>query len=283
MLQLTEVQKNYKTFSLNCTLTVKPGQITGLIGPNGAGKSTAFKAILNLISIESGEIRIFGKPHREIGPGDREEIGVVLAEAGFSEYLTVADIAAIMRGMYRRFDREQFLANCGRFMLPKNKKIKEFSTGMKAKLKLLTATSYGAKLLILDEPTLGLDVVVRDEMIAMLQEYMEADEGRSVLISSHISSDMEKFCDDLYMINGGKIVLHEETDVLLDAYGILKLDEQAYAQLDRRYILGGRRERYGYELLTNERQFYQENYPQLVMEKANIDNVITLLVKGDLR
>lgn len=283
MLQLTEVQKNYKTFTLNCTLTVKPGQITGLIGPNGAGKSTAFKAILGLISIEGGEIKVFGKPHMEIGPGDREEIGVVLAETGFSEYLTVGDVAAIMRGMYRRFDREQFLANCERFALPKNKKIKEFSTGMKAKLKLLTATSYGAKLLILDEPTLGLDVVVRDEMIVMLQEYMEADEGRSVLISSHISSDMEKFCDDLYMINGGKIVLHEETDVLLDAYGILKLDEQAYAQLDRRHILGGRRERYGYELLTNERQFYQENYPQLVVEKANIDNVITLLVKGDLR
>ncbi len=283
MLQLTEVQKSYKSFTLNCTLTVKPGQITGLIGPNGAGKSTAFKAILGLISIDKGEIKVFGKPHGEIGPSDREAIGVVLAEAGFSEYLTIADVAAIMQGMYRRFDKQRFLRTCEHFELPKNKKIKEFSTGMKAKLKLLTATSYGAKLLILDEPTVGLDVVVRDEMIAMLQEYMEADEGRSVLISSHISTDLEKFCDDLYMINDGKIVLHEETDVLLDAYGILKVDEQAYAGLDRRYILGGQRERYGYELLTNERQFYQENYPQLVVERANIDNVITLLVKGELQ
>lgn len=283
MLQMKEVQKNYKTFQLDCTLSVKPGQITGLIGQNGAGKSTAFKAILNLISIESGEITIFGKPHTEIGQKEREDIGVVLAETGFSEYLSVADIAAIMQGMYRRFDKAEFLRKCEYFKLPLNKKVKEFSTGMKAKLKLLTATSYGAKFLILDEPTLGLDVLARDEMLAMLQEYMGADEQRSVLISSHISTDIEKFCDDIYMINEGKIILHEETDVLLDSYGILKVEEQNYGKLEKSYILCGRKESYGYELLTNERQFYMENYPELVVEKANVDSVITMLVKGEKR
>lgn len=283
MLQLKEVQKNYKTFTLNCSMSVKPGQITALIGQNGAGKSTAFKSILNLISIDSGEITIFGKPHTEIGPKGREDIGVVLAETGFSEYLTVADIAAIMKGMYRRFDKAEFLRKCEEFKLPLNKKIKEFSTGMKAKLKLLAATSYGARLLILDEPTLGLDVLARDEMLAMLQEYMEKDEERSVLISSHISTDIEKFCDDIYMINEGKMVFHEETDVLLDSYGILKVEEQNYGELDKSYILCGRKESYGYELLTNERQFYTENYPELVVEKANVDSVITLLVKGEAR
>lgn len=281
MLQLTGVKKSYKTFSLNCTLEVKPGQITGLIGQNGAGKSTTFKSILDLISIDGGAITIFGKPHTELTATEKAKIGVVLAEAGFSEYLTVWDVTAILKGLYAEFDKEDFLQKCERFALPLHKKIKEFSTGMKAKLKLLAAMSHGAKLLILDEPTAGLDVMMREEMLQMLQEYMDADEERSVLISSHISSDLEQFCDDIYMIEDGQIIFHEETDVLLDGYGVLKMDEAAYQSIDKDHILYCQKEKYGYNLLTDERQFYQENYPQITVERANIDKVITLIIKGE--
>ena len=145
--------------------------------------------------------------------------------------------------------------------------------------------SHDADLLILDEPTLGLDVMSREAMFEELQEYLDSEgtggAPRSVLISSHISSDLEKFCDDIYMIDRGKIVLHGETDVLLDSYGILKVDERQYQALDRRYLLAGMRGAYGYRLLTNERRYYQENYPDLVMEKGSIDDILILTARGE--
>lgn len=285
MLQLTDVKKNYGTFILDCSMQVQPGRITGLIGANGAGKSTTFKAILNLISIDAGEITVFGKPHDALTEKEKEDIGVALSDAGFSEYLTIKDVTAIMRGMYTKFDDVDFLAKCKRFGLPERKKIKEFSTGMKAKLKLLSAMSHGAKLLILDEPTAGLDVVAREELLELLQDYLdetgEKGEERSVLISSHISSDLEKFCDDLYMIDNGKIILHEETGVLLDDYGILKVEEAQYDALDKSYVLCRKKESFGYSLLTNARQFYQENVPGIVIEKSGIDDVIIMMTKGE--
>lgn len=285
MLQLTDVKKNYGTFILDCSMQVHPGRITGLIGANGAGKSTTFKAILNLISIDTGEIRVFGKRNNELTAKDKESIGVVFSDSGFSEYLTIKDVTAIMRGMYTKFDEADFLAKCKRFGLPERKKIKEFSTGMKAKLKLLSAMSHGAKLLILDEPTAGLDVVAREELLELLQDYLdetgEKGEERSVLISSHISSDLEKFCDDLYMIDNGKIILHEETGVLLDDYGILKVEEAQYDALDKSYVLCRKKENFGYSLLTNARQFYRENAPEIVTEKSSIDDVIIMMTKGE--
>ena len=146
--------------------------------------------------------------------------------------------------------------------MPMDKKIKDFSTGMKRKLQLLAAISYGADLLILDEPTSGMDVIARDEMLDLLREYMECGE-RSILISSHISSDLESLCDDLYMIDDGKIILHEETDELLANYGVLKVTKEQYGQLDRQYILRRRKENYGYSCLTAQKRFYQENYPEI--------------------
>ena len=234
---------------------------------------------------ETGEIRIFGKPYTELTAKDRERIGVSLADSGFSQFLTVRDVTAILRNLYTRFDETRFLEKCQRYELPANKKIKDFSTGMQAKLKLLIATSHDADLLILDEPTLGLDVMSREAMLEELQEYLDSEgtggAPRSVLISSHISSDLEKFCDDIYMIDRGRIVLHGETDVLLDSYGILKVDERQYQALDRRYLLAGMREAYGYRLLTNERRYYQENYPDLVMEKGSIDDILILTARGE--
>lgn len=281
MLKIKDAKKNYGSFGLECSLEVAPGMITGLIGANGAGKSTTFKAALNLIRLDSGEISIFGKPHTALTPKDKENLGVVLADSGFSEYLNVRDVAAIMRGMYRGFEEKKFMDRCLEFGLSDKKKIKEFSTGMRAKLKLLAAMSHGAKLLILDEPTAGLDVVAREELLALLQDYLEDMEDRSVLISSHISSDLEKFCDDIYMIHDGRIILHEETDTLLGSYGILKVDEAQYEALDKRYVLCRKKEMFGYCLLTAQREFYQENYPGIVVEKGNIDEVIIMMTKGE--
>lgn len=281
MLKLEHVKKSYGTFTLDCSMEVLPGRITGMIGANGAGKSTTFKAALGLITVDDGTVTIFGKNIRELGAKDKERIGVVLSDSGFSEYLTVQDVAAIMRSMYPNFVTDEFIKKCRQFGLPEKKKIKEFSTGMKAKLKLLAAISHGAELLILDEPTAGLDVVARDELLEMLQDYLDAGGERSVLISSHISSDLEKYCDDLYMIHEGRIILHEETNELLDAYGLIKADEMQYQNMEKSYVLRQKKENYGYALLTNQRQFYRENYPKLVVEKCGIDEVILMMTKGE--
>lgn len=280
MLKLEHLQKNYKDFSLDCSLEVKQGYVTGLIGQNGAGKSTTFKAILGLISNDGGTISIFGKDLEEFNIKDKEKLGVVLSDSGFSEYLTVKDIYSILGYFYKKFDKAFFMDQVERFKLPLNKKIKEFSTGMKVKLKILIAISHNAELLILDEPTAGLDVIARDELLDMLREYMEKDEKHSILISSHISGDLETLCDDIYMIHEGKIVFHEDTDVLLDEYALLKVSEDQYFGLDKEYIIRSKKEGYGYSCLTNQKQYYIDNYPSISVEKGNIDELITMMVKG---
>ncbi len=280
MIKLEHVRKDYKNFTLDCSLEVKPGCVTGLIGQNGAGKSTTFKSILGLIRIDGGTVEILGKDVKHFSTEDRQQLGVVLSDSGFSAYLTAGDLIPVLDSLYDKFDKAFFLAQAEKFHLPLDKKIKEFSTGMKAKLKVLTAISHEAKLLILDEPTAGLDVVARDELLDMLREYMEQEESRSILISSHISSDLETLCDDLYMIHEGKIILHEDTDVLLSDYALLKVDEKQYESLDKQYLLRVRKESYGYSCLTSQKQFYLDNYPQVAVEKGNIDELITMFIRG---
>ena len=281
MLSINHLRKNYETFSLDCSLELPQGRITGLIGQNGAGKSTTFKAILGLITPDGGEIRIFGKPLEDFTVKDKQQLGVVLSDSGFSGYLTVNDILPVLGSMYKSFDRTFFLQQLEKFQLTRTKKIKEFSTGMKAKLKILAAVSHDARLLILDEPTAGLDVIARDELLEILREFMEQKEERSILISSHISDDLETLCDDLYMIHDGKIILHEDTDLLLSTYGVLKMDETQFQRIDRQYLLRWKRENYGYSCLTDQKQYYMENYPDIAVEKGSIDNVITMMIKGE--
>lgn len=280
MLRMNNVKKHYKKFDLDCSLEVKTGCVTGLIGKNGAGKSTTFKAALGLIGVDGGEIEIFGKPLSAITDKDKEKIGVVLADSGFNGYLSIKDMLPVLACVYPDFSKADFMAQCDRFQLPVDKKIKDFSTGMKRKLQVLAAVSHNADFLILDEPTAGLDVVARDVLLEMLREYMETD-GRSILISSHISGDLEGLCDDFYMIDDGKIILHEETDVLLSDYAILKVTEEQYRSLDKTYIRRHKKEEFGYRLLTDERQFYVENYPGMIIEKGNIDELIMMMVRGE--
>ena len=189
-----------------------------------------------------------------------------------------------MKELYSRFDREYFLEQCRRFSIPEDKVLKEFSTGMLAKLKILLALSYHPKILILDEPTSGLDVLTRDELLTALREYMEESEEREGFLSVLIvSSDLEGLCDDMYMIDQGKIVMYEETDVLLDEYGILKVSASEYRELDKSFLLKKKKESFGYSCLTKEKYYYMENYPSAVVEKCSLDEVISIMVKGEER
>ena len=278
LLKLENVKKNYGKFELDCSLEVRKGQVTGLVGRNGAGKSTTFKSVLGLIYPDSGNIEMFGKKLSEITPEAKEQLGVVLAEANACEMFTPKDVLPVLKAMYKSFSERDYLDKCKEYGIPMDKPLKEFSTGMKAKFKIIMAMTHDARLLILDEPTAGLDVVMRTELLDMLREYME-DEENAILISSHIATDLEGLCDDIYMISDGKIVLHEETDVLLSEYGVLKVTEEQYEKIEKEYVLATKKEKFGYLCLTNRKDFYQENYPQIAIEKGNIDDLIMMLGK----
>lgn len=280
MLEINGLVKKYKDFTLNCSMKVERGRITGLVGENGAGKSTTFKAALGLISYDDGNIRLMGKVPSELTESEKRKIGVTLAESGFSGYLKVKDIVPVMAAMYPDFDRARFIDLCHKFSIPRDKYIKEFSTGMKAKLKVLAAVTHKAEFLLLDEPTTGLDVTARESILDLLREYMEEDESRSILISSHISKDLEGLCDDFYIIHEGKVVLHEDMDNLLNEYGLIKADDSQYTKLDKEYILSVRRTPYGYDCLTDQGRFYKENYPDLIVENGSLDETITMMTGG---
>lgn len=280
MITMQNVRKTYGNFIFEMSMELPEGQILGLIGKNGAGKSTAIKLILGLCRADEGSIRVFGHESKELPETLKQEIGVSLAESGFSGELTVNDVKHILKKMYHSFDENYFIQQGENLKLPMNKKIKEFSTGMKAKLRVLTAMTRHAKLLIMDEPTAGLDVEARNEILDMLRAYIAEDESRSILITSHISTDLESLCDELYLIHDGKLILHEGTDAILEQYGILKVSEEQYRTLDQSSILKVQKENYGYACFTNDKKFYQENYPQIAVENGGIDELILMMTGG---
>lgn len=280
MIVMQDVQKNYGRFQFQLSMEIPDGQITGLVGKNGAGKSTAIKMILGLAKPDAGKVMVLGKDVGSLTATERQMIGVSLAESGFCTQFQVDDIKHILAKMYRDFDREYFEEKCRELELPQNKCIKEFSTGMKAKLRVLVAMTHKAKLLIMDEPTAGLDVEARNVILDMLRSYVAQDETRTVLITSHISSDLETLCDDIYLIHEGKLILHEDTDVIMEQYGILKVNEEQYAGLDKAYIKRSQKESYGYACFTGDKRYYQENYPGIVVENGGIDELILMMTGG---
>ena len=281
MIVMENAVVRYPSFELDCSMEVSEGTITGIVGENGAGKTTLFKALLVLVPIASGNVKINGLDIADLAVAHRESIGTVLAESYSNEIYTIKVLNRLLKNFYRKFDESYFLRKCDDFHLPKDQRLKEFSTGMKAKLKTLTALSHEALLLILDEPTSGRDVSARYEILDILQDYLVDHPQCSILISSHISSNLEKLCDDIYYLKAGKVLLHEDTDRLLDAYGVLKVDEQAMQQLDRNFLLYQKRTNYGYDLLTNQRLFYMENYPKVIVEKPTIDQIMLMIMDGD--
>lgn len=280
MVSALNLTKTYGDFSLNVTMDIPKGHIIGLVGKNGAGKSTVIKSILGLVSPDGGSVKVFGKDSSELTPADKKQIGVALSDSGFSNYLTLRDCAKILDKMYDTFNQKTFLETCKRYGLTDNKLIQKFSTGMKAKLRVIVALSHDAKLLIMDEPTAGMDVEARNEILDIIRGYLTENEERSVLITSHIATDLEGLCDDIYLIHQGKILLHEDTDVILSDYAVLKVEESDFQKLDQNYILGYRQEAFGYRCLTNQKQYYIENYPGMVIENCGIDDLILIMTGG---
>lgn len=279
MIEVNNITVSYPDFKLDCSLKVESGRITGLVGENGAGKTTLFMAILGVLNIENGEIILNNTNSKDMTLEKRQGLGVVLSDSFFSNRFTIKEVSKLLNSFYRGFQSEYFFKACERLNLPLNKKIKEFSTGMLAKLKVLSALSHNANTLILDEPTSGLDVRARLEILNMIHEYMEDHEDTSIIISSHISTDLEKICDDIYFIDNGSMILHEDTDVLLDSYGIIKTGNNI--KMDLSYCLYKSETSYGHNLLTNERQYYKDNYPDLIVEKPTIDEIILTILEGE--
>lgn len=280
MIQINGLKKKYKDFTLDLTLDLPKGRVSGLVGKNGAGKSTTLKAILGLIQTDEGSVKVFGKDAFNLTSEEKQQLGVALSDSSFSGYLTVDAVKNILKNMYRSFDEEKFLDLSEKMKLPLNKQIKEFSTGMKAKLKVIAALCHKAKLLIMDEPTSGLDVEARNEVLDILREYLAQDDEVSLLISSHISSDLEGLCDDIYLIDEGRLLLHEQTDELLDKYGVIKADDESFEKLEKDHILAYKKEKFGYSLFTDEKEYYRENYPDLIIENGNIDDLILIMTGG---
>lgn len=252
----------------------------GLIGENGAGKSTTLKAILDLIHVESGSITVFGKDSHQEGASIREDIGAVIDGAGFHETLTANEIRKFMCKIYKNWDDEYYIELLKKFSVPRNKKIKEFSTGMRMKLLIAAAVAHHPKLLILDEATSGLDPVVRDEILDMMLEFIQ-DEEHSVLISSHITSDLEKVADYITFIHKGGVFLSEEKDRIMDEYGIVHCGPEDAAKIPDEYIVGIDRGAYRCDVLVSDRRGIKEAYPEFMVDRIRLEDVLLFKVKGE--
>jgi len=278
-LELKAMQKSYEDFTLGpLDLTLPMGAILGLIGENGAGKTTTIKLILDMIRRDGGTVTLYGKDNRESFPLGKEDIGVVLDEIGFSECLTAQEVGRIMRGIYRNWDEAAYETYLRRFELPERKRFKEFSLGMKKKLGIAAALSHRAKLLILDEPTGGLDPVARDEVVDIFSEFTR-DETHAVLISSHIVSDLEKLCDYIAFLHKGKLLLCEEKDRLYEEYGVVRCPREAFAAIEPSAVIGKRETPYGVEALL-----HREDVPGgMTLDRIDIEELFVLMAKGEAR
>ena len=249
-LEIKNLTKKYPGFSLdNLNLTLPSGCIMGLIGENGAGKSTTIKLILDMIHKDSGSITILGKDNGDGIELTKEDIGVVMDEVGIPECLTVNQVGKIMKNTFRNWNEAEYRRLTEKLALPEKKQFKEFSRGMKMKLGIAVALSHNAKLLILDEATSGLDPVVRDEVIEMFSEFTR-NENHSVLISSHIVSDLEKICDYIAFIHKGKLLLCEEKDQLLAEYGLIHCSKEELQGLPSTAIKYMKENPYGVEVMV---------------------------------
>jgi len=252
-LEMKNVRKSFSGFCLdNVSLTLPRGCILGLIGENGAGKSTTIKLILNMLHKESGSITVLGKNNEKDISLIKEEIGVVMDEVGIPECLTVRQVGKVMKHTFRNWNEAEYARLLQKLSLPDNKRFQDFSRGMKMKLGIAVAMSHGAKLLLLDEPTSGLDPVVRDEVVEMFYDFTR-DENHSILISSHIVSDLERLCDYVAFLHKGRLLLCEEKDALLSEYGIIHCTVEQLSELDKNAIKYKKETPYGAEIIVSRR------------------------------
>ena len=281
ILEVKNLNKKYKDFqSKNVNLSLPKGMIMGLIGENGAGKTTTIKAILNIINTDSGEIKIFGLDNKKEEKKIKQDIGVVLDDSFLSEYLNPIDINKIMKNFYQNWDEKLYFKYIDEFKLPKNKISKDYSSGMKMKLKIAVALSHHPKLLILDEPTSGLDPVARNEILDIFQDFIQ-DEEHAILVSSHITSDLEHIADYITFINNGEIVLTKTKDELLDRYGIVKCSEQEFKKINKADYLKYKKNRYEYEILVENKNEFKRKYDIQIIDKPTIEEIMLIYIKGE--
>ena len=280
LIEVKNLCKSYDDFKLdNISFSLPGGCIMGFVGENGAGKSTTLKAILDLIKLDSGEITVFGTEHNKLTKLQKEDIGVVFDECLVHEQFNIKDVNTIFSGIYTNWNTDTFLNYTKSFKLPEDKKVKEFSRGMKMKLSLSIALSHNPKLLILDEATSGLDPVVRDEILDIFLDFIQ-DEEHSVLISSHIISDLEKVADYITMIHHGNVVIQESKDELLAHYGVLHCSEADLTNLDRSHIKGVRKSSFGCEVLIDNRDTFRPSKDNMPLDPASLENIMLLTIKG---
>ena len=280
-IELKNVSKSYKGFTLkNISFNVPQGSIVGLIGENGAGKTTTIKSILNITNAE-GNVTIFGKDSKKAEKEIKNEIGVVLDDSFLSDYLTAKHVNSIMKDVYKTWNEGKYINLLKQFDLPKDKLIKDFSSGMKMKLKIATAIAHNPKLLILDEPTSGLDPVVRNEILDIFRKYIEEDETRSILLSTHITSDLEHISDYIVFIEKGKMVFDLPTNELLENYGIIKCSKEDFSRLDEKDYIKYKKEKYQYEVLTSNKDTIRRKYNITSIDKPSIEDIMLFYIKGE--
>lgn len=274
-LEIKNLSKTYPGFCIdNISFSLPSGCIMGLIGENGAGKSTTIKLIMDTISRDQGEIFVLGKNNKKNFNAVKEDIGIVLDEAYFPESITPKQVNSIMKRTYKRWDEKYFFDLLNTFSLPLKKVFKDFSRGMKMKLAIAVALSHKPKLLILDEATSGLDPIVRDEILELFNDFTR-DENHSILISSHIVSDLEKLCDYIAFLHKGKLIFCEEKDRLLEKYGVIRCGKAQYSTIPQDAILGSVSSDYGVEALV-ERDKLPYGFD---IEQTSIENIIIFLAK----
>ena len=273
---LDHATKRYADFTLDVTMRVPKDRITALVGVNGSGKTTTFRIILGLAKPDTGSGTLLGADVTRLPNAVKRRVGSALAEASFDAVFTGGDIIKQQAVFYPAFDATLCRGLLERFGLPTDKPMGDFSTGMAAKFRTIVAMAHRPEVLILDEPTAGLDVVARGELLDLLRAYMETP-GHSILISSHNAKDIESLCDDFYLIDHGRIRLHETIDRLRDDYATLILTDAQAASLDRSHILANVRMHGAVHALTDERRYYEENMPGVQIARGDIDGLIAVM------
>ena len=280
---LKNVNKEYEksNFAIkDISFSVPEGSIVGFIGENGAGKSTTMNCILNVIRRDSGTIEIFGREMTDEDIDIRENIGVIYDSNNFPEYLTARQLADILGRIYSKWDDfcfEQFLR---RFGLPESQRIKTYSRGMSMKLAIAVALSHDSKLLILDEATSGLDPIMRDEILDVLLEFVK-QENHSILLSSHITSDLEKIADYIVFIHNGEIILNKTKDELIYEYGVIRCSENDFYNILPEDILSSMKKDYQIDVLIKNKKLMEKKYKNLIIDSVSLDEIMLLLAKGE--
>ena len=280
ILEIRDLGRSYVNFRLeHISLSIPGGTIMGLVGENGAGKSTTIRAALGLIRKDAGEVLYCGEPLTTDSASMKEQIGVVFDSICFYPELTVEKAGKICRKTYRNWDEAYFRELLEQFSLDPKQKIKALSRGMSMKLSLVLAFAHRPKLLILDEPTSGLDLVVRDDLLDLFLDFVR-DEEHAILISSHITSDLEKIADYVTFLHAGKLLLTKPKDELLWKYGVLRCGEEQFQKLDGSEVLAWQKKDYSYDVLVPDREELLRRYPEAVVDRATMDEILLLYVKG---